>query len=138
MNIPRASVWPTVTFDTTDPDEYEQALEWASKFARQIIGNPEPQPEVETVVNRRAALLREAERLVNSDRNTTYDDPTIDFARISGLWSVYLGRDLSTVDVAALMALLKLARIMGNPDHEDSWIDLAGYAACGWDCVGES
>ena len=34
-------------------------------------------------------------------------------------------------DVAAMMALLKIARLMSNPEHVDSWIDGAGYLACG-------
>lgn len=29
------------------------------------------------------------------------------------------------------MGLLKIARISENPQHMDSWCDLAGYAACG-------
>ena len=85
--------------------------------------------------NLRAELLRHAEQLVNNDRNTTYDDPTVDFARIAAFWSAYLGLEVALHDVAALMALLKLARIQGNAGHYDSWVDLAGYAACGWDCV---
>ncbi len=28
MNIPRASIWPNVSFDTTDPDEMAAAEEW--------------------------------------------------------------------------------------------------------------
>jgi hypothetical protein len=28
-------------------------------------------------------------------------------------------------------ALIKVARLSTNPTHKDSWIDLAGYAACG-------
>jgi len=29
------------------------------------------------------------------------------------------------------MALLKIGRLKSNPIHGDSWVDLAGYAACG-------
>jgi len=41
------------------------------------------------------------------------------------------------VDVAAMMALMKLGRIAGNPAHMDSWIDLAGYSACGGEIAGK-
>lgn len=34
-------------------------------------------------------------------------------------------------DVAAMMALLKIARIAAGGKKADSWVDLAGYAACG-------
>jgi hypothetical protein len=30
-----------------------------------------------------------------------------------------------------MMVMLKIARIKAKPDHEDSWVDIAGYAAIG-------
>lgn len=30
-----------------------------------------------------------------------------------------------------MMALLKIARIIYNPEHMDSWVDGCGYLACG-------
>ena len=33
--------------------------------------------------------------------------------------------------VAALLALLKIARIATGHGKSDNWVDLAGYAACG-------
>lgn len=87
--------------------------------------------------NIRTMVLRTAETLVNGDRNAVYGPPTEDFDRTARLWTAYLdGR--STVqahDVAALMILLKMSRISWQPDHDDSWIDIAGYAACGLECV---
>lgn len=35
------------------------------------------------------------------------------------------------------MILLKVSRLTWTPDKEDTWADIAGYAACGWDCVAE-
>jgi hypothetical protein len=87
---------------------------------------------------RRSELLREAESLVNGDRNVAYGDPSHDFRRTASLWSTYLGADISPHDVAAMMALLKISRIRWSPHRRDSWVDLAGYAACGWGCVAES
>jgi hypothetical protein len=40
-----------------------------------------------------------------------------------------LKHPLSAADVAILLALLKLARLSETPDHADSQVDLAGYAA---------
>lgn len=34
-------------------------------------------------------------------------------------------------DVAALLGLLKIARIATGHGKSDNWVDLAGYAACG-------
>jgi hypothetical protein len=38
--------------------------------------------------------------------------------------------------VALMMAWLKIVRASGNPGHEDSFVDLAGYAACGAELAG--
>lgn len=86
--------------------------------------------------NRLTELLATADRLVNGDRNNTYGPPSQDFTRTAQLWTTYLdGRStLEAHDVAVMMILLKVSRLACTPDHEDSWIDIAGYAACGWDC----
>jgi hypothetical protein len=88
----------------------------------------------------RTRVLRTAESLVNGDRNNQYGDPIQDFQRTADFWTIYLaekGLDAPLLphDVAAMMSLLKLSRIGWSPDKEDHWIDLAGYAACGADCV---
>jgi len=80
----------------------------------------------------RRALLAEAADIVSNDRNTIYGEPEDTFARIATLWSSYLGVTIRTVDVANLMVLMKVARLATNPTHRDSWVDVAGYAACGW------
>jgi hypothetical protein len=91
----------------------------------------------ERKVSHRRAILEEAADLVDGDRNAQYGDPRQDFRRTAELWTSYL--DGKTVldlhDVAALMALLKISRIRWSPEKRDSWADLAGYAACGWDCA---
>lgn len=38
-------------------------------------------------------------------------------------------------DGAVINALLKISRIAVSPAHRDNWVDLAGYAAIGWECV---
>jgi hypothetical protein len=43
---------------------------------------------------------------------------------------------LTAVDVAMMLIDVKLARLENDPAHADSWIDVAGYAACGAE-VGE-
>jgi hypothetical protein len=42
---------------------------------------------------------------------------------------------LDALDVAVFMDLLKTARLIVSPGHRDSWLDKAGYAACGWSCA---
>ena len=84
----------------------------------------------------RAQVLEDAAGLVNGVRNAAYDEPFQNFARIAGLWSAYLGLPINATDVAILNLLQKVGRLMHTPDHWDSWVDLAGYAACGADVAG--
>lgn len=78
----------------------------------------------------REEVLDEAKRIVNGDRNKDYGEPEDAFDDIASLWSAYLERDLNGKDVAAMMILLKVARVK-HGDKDDNWVDIAGYAACG-------
>ena len=42
--------------------------------------------------------------------------------------------NLSSADVAAMMIMLKVARVRNGKAKDDSWVDMAGYAACGAEC----
>lgn len=84
---------------------------------------------------RRRRILAEADSVVNGGRDQQYGQPEDNFALIGRLWSDYLGVEIKAHDVAALMMLLKVARVKTAPDKEDHWVDIAGYAACGFDCV---
>lgn len=87
----------------------------------------------------RRECLETAEHMVNGDREHDYGTPEDNFKTIAGLWSAYLGKEISSLDVAMLMALMKIARIKAGT-KPDSFIDLAGYAACGAEiaCGGKS
>jgi hypothetical protein len=81
---------------------------------------------------KRADILATASEYVTKDRATTHGDAEDNFRRIAELWNAYLGvDDITSIDVAVMLALLKVARIRSNPTHADNWIDIAGYAACG-------
>ena len=84
----------------------------------------------------RQKLLETAAKIVKGDRQKNYGTPEDNFKRIADLWSVYLGRSITPSDVAAMMILMKVARIMHDPSHMDSWVDIAGYAACGGEING--
>jgi hypothetical protein len=79
----------------------------------------------------REQCLDAAARCVLRDRNVTHGSPEESFLKIAKGWSVIKGIEITSVDVALMMAWLKIVRASGNPGHEDSWTDLAGYAACG-------
>lgn len=88
----------------------------------------------------RKEILDAAAKCVLGDREQDYGSPESNFATIAALWEVYVVRRCAeqgaTIcilpeDVAAMLALLKIARIASGHAKEDNWIDLAGYAACG-------
>lgn len=79
----------------------------------------------------RTEVLVKAKQCVCGDREQDYGTPKNNFGIIAGFWSTYLGTNITPVDVAMMMALLKIARIKNGPAVGDSYVDLAGYAACG-------
>ena len=84
----------------------------------------------------RAEVLDSALKCVCGDREQDYGSPEKNFYRIAEFWSTYLGHDIDAKDVAAMLALLKIARIASGNAKDDNWIDLAGYAACGGELEG--
>jgi len=86
----------------------------------------------------RKTILEMVEKCVCEDRNFQYGEPENSFALIAEFWNSFLCRKhgvesilITPKDVAALMCLLKLARLANDPNKLDSWVDLAGYAVCG-------
>ena len=79
----------------------------------------------------RAEILDTAKRIVNGEREEQYNSPERSFEMIANLWAAYLNHPVTSVDVAAMMALLKIARISSGHAKDDTGVDLAGYAACG-------
>lgn len=90
----------------------------------------------------REEILHEAWNCVCGEREQDYGSPEDNFRIIANLWIDYLSGkndplDIETHDVAAMMALLKIARIASGHAKQDNWIDLAGYAACGGELEGK-
>ena len=84
----------------------------------------------------KSEILKTAENIVNGDREKQYGKAEDNFNTIANLWADYLSvkvepTDIEPKDVAAMLALLKIARIASGHAKEDNWVDLAGYAACG-------
>lgn len=84
----------------------------------------------------RSEILTQANVIINGEREGQYGSPEDSFRKIAGMWSAYLGVPLQEHDVAAMMVLLKIARVAGGAYKEDNWIDIAGYAACGGEVQG--
>lgn len=84
----------------------------------------------------KAQLLDKAREAV-ADRGLNYGKPEDNFNRIALRWKAHIknrfGLDvpIDGVSVAIMMGDVKVARLENAPGHVDSWVDLAGYAACG-------
>lgn len=82
----------------------------------------------------RVEALREAARIIAGDRDVQYGGPAENFARIATVWTMLFGREFTTEDVAMAMVGLKMARYASNSGFQpDTWIDIAGYAGCGYE-----
>lgn len=126
------------------------------EYLLNLLDNAEE--EEQPVTGNRRALLMEAASLVDGDRNVQYGDPIDDFRRTSTYWSTHIGgvfrrkahalgyeceegvlnildHLLDPHDVAIMMGQLKDSRLAWDPYKKDSWVDKAGYDACGYDCV---
>lgn len=94
----------------------------------------------------REEILEQAHKCVCGDRDQQYGSPESSFRMIAKLWEPYLqercvsdGADVNIMpeDVAAMMVLFKMARVATGSYSADSWVDAAGYAACGGEIGGE-
>lgn len=80
-------------------------------------------------------ILEEADQIIYGDREQTYGKPSKNLDCIAQLWTAYLtnrknsDEELGACDVAAMMTLLKIARLANSPDHRDSLVDAVGYLA---------
>lgn len=83
----------------------------------------------------RKDILESAMSCVCGQREQDYGSPEDNFQLIANLWNEYLYtngiHNITSTDVAMMMALLKIARIKSGGGTGDSFVDLAGYAACG-------
>lgn len=83
----------------------------------------------------RTELLETAKNIVNGARQNNYGSPENCFQTIADFWNMYIINKKSCLvspkDVAVMMILMKISRLCNDINHEDSWIDIAGYAANG-------
>lgn len=86
---------------------------------------------------KRAEILEAARKCVCGEREREYGRPENNFALIGKLWEAYTGTRYSAKDVAMMLALLKVARIKTGVKG-DSFVDLAGYAACAGEIATET
>ena len=81
-------------------------------------------------------MLRHAATLVGGQRAKDYGDKTENHQRIADLWNYWLCQkikdgpiQIEAYDVAIMMILMKISRLMHTRGHSDSHVDIAGYAS---------
>ena len=77
----------------------------------------------------RDEILKEASRIISTDRADDYGPADESFKRIARLWTAYLDVAVSPMDAANMFVLSKVQRTLMSPSKDDTWIDIAGYAA---------
>ena len=82
----------------------------------------------------RVEALRSAAAIISGERDIQYGGPEENFERIAKIWSVILSVPITREDVAMMMVGLKVARYASKSGFQpDTWIDVAGYAGCGYE-----
>jgi hypothetical protein len=92
-----------------------------------------------------AEMLSATSDLIGGQRAQDYGDKYVNHMRIAKLWTMWLQEraaswkidsvdeeadfQISPYDVAMMMLLVKIARLMHSPGHQDCHIDIAGYAS---------
>ena len=116
------------------PSEWEALLDEEKMPAQQ-----EPKREPLESYERGRSIAEEALKIINGERQDKYGDPEDNFGNVADLWSAYLRAlkpdmpPLTKDDIANMMVLFKMARIVGGMYCKDNDVDMLGYALLGAD-----
>lgn len=100
------------------------------------LANSETQKTIETDED---DILSIAYRITRGDRQSSYGPPDQDFRRTAEMWTALFkdnlkdGKVFEPFHVAQFMILIKMSRQL-HQRKADNWVDVAGYARCGWIC----
>ncbi len=71
-------------------------------------------------------LVAQAIQLVYGERNEDYGHPADDYGRTAGMWSAFLGVNITPYQAALMMVMVKLSREF-NRHKDDNIVDAFGY-----------
>ena len=86
---------------------------------------------------KRDEILDTAKELINGQRAKDYGDAFENHRRIADGWNIIVRSafethfEISEQHVVLMMDWVKTARLLKTIDHDDSWVDKAGYTALG-------
>ena len=84
-------------------------------------------------MNKGIELLEDAVKAIK-ERGETYGPMRENMENIATLWRPILGTPVTAAEVAQCMIMVKVARLLQSPNHVDSVLDIAGYAAVLREC----
>lgn len=91
----------------------------------------------------REKILEAALHACQKARPATYAPPHVNFPRATELIAAWMriraendNWVFSEFDYVVFHVMVKLARLASNPAHFDSWVDVAGWGACGAEITG--
>lgn len=97
----------------------------------------------------RSEILQAADKIINGQRQQDYGNPEDAFLNIAALWEAYLNNIgykhiefdhpvcITELDVAHMMIMMKIARGIGGVGTDDTFVDMAGYAAIAGELSGK-
>jgi len=74
------------------------------------------------------AMLTHAAEVV-ADRRAAYGPPSESMELLAKRWPITLGHPVTPAQAVLCLIDLKLVRLAHDPRHQDSILDIAGYAA---------
>lgn len=86
---------------------------------------------------KRDEVLDEAKEIINGQRAKDYGDAYDNHSTIAEGWNIILRAAmndcgyLTEQHVILMMDWVKTSRLLNSSDHDDSWVDKAGYSALG-------
>ena len=104
-----------------DTNEGNAFLETAAKGLGSFDFTSTPSPA--------AQILSKAAELIDGERNVQHGDRKACHTQIARLWSAFLGVQVTAVDAALMLALLKIARMQTGSGNGDNFVDGSAYIA---------
>jgi|GEM_PF-3006348 len=101
------------------------------------LGASEVQAHISPVgATKRETILRTANTIIHGDREKDYGSPVDSFTRLAAAIQLVLdpiapGIKITPATAAKVMIAMKLSRLAGGDEKDDTWVDLAGYSALG-------
>lgn len=139
----------TEVTEVTEPaapvDTPTEIVDTPTDTPTETIDTPTETPDPEKTVSR-ADILDRAKAIVTGEREKQYGKPEDNFAAVAKMWEVYLrgqcvgeGADVRVApeDVAMMMVLLKVGRLMTGDYLADNYVDICGYVACAGEIAGK-